>query len=284
MGNCCETIFPSASATNKKSNTVEPQVKSKTPPTGLDSKYHGKQIRLNKSCTVATGAGLVLGKESLNTDKIYFEVTFQLKDKDSASKDSMKKQKLSELNCSTPNPHKDNEETSSTPTPSTPDSTSTLPPPPGATPATPTTPATADLPYFQLGVAIKSNIKNRALLNKTGQPSTLDEDDKKRWMWTWGPNRNDVQSKKDEKHVLGIAYDQSVGTGTIVVYYNGAFACGPLPGGIRGIKGTCNPLVVLTPDTFTKVIATCNFSVNECDFTYPPPDGFTGIIPAMNAL
>ena len=89
------------------------------------------------------------------------------------------------------------------------------------------------------------------------------------------------------QHVIGVAYDQSCGTGTVVIYHNGKFAAGPLPGGIRGIKGTCNPLIVLSPAATkagVKVTATSNFSVNECDFIHPPPDGFGGIIPAMNTL
>jgi|TARA_B110000208_G_scaffold154013_1_gene186463 hypothetical protein len=43
----------------------------------------------------------------------------------------------------------------------------------------------------------------------------------------------------EEEHVLGCEYDQSVGTGTIVLHYNGK--PGPIPGGLRGIQGTCKP-------------------------------------------
>ena len=111
----------------------------------------------------------------------------------------------------------------------------------------------------------------------------MEEDDKARWMWSWGPAQEDV-SLDGTKHVLGVAYDQSVGPGTIVVYHNGVFVSGPLPSGIRGIKGTCHPLLVLSPSTNATVTATCNFSVNECDFVHPPPEGFGGIIPAMNTL
>ena len=69
-----------------------------------------------------------------------------------------------------------------------------------------------------------------------------------------------------------------------MVYWNGLFAAGPLPGGIRGIKGTCYPLLVLSGTNGTKVTATTNFAVNEIDFIYPPPDGYGGIIPAVNTL
>ena len=297
MGNCCDILAPNAD------NILPTPTKSKTPNTKLDPKYKGKYLRLNKACTVATGRGLILGKESLNTDKVYFEVTFHIKPKKSngdsvgASKTlalpnesgavASTQQRLAALKCATPNPKHESVDPRANNTPSSMPATPT-----GATPTTPSTPSTPStpalptdprLPYFQLGVAVKSNIRNRKLLNRTGQPTTVEEDDKARWMWSWGPAQEDV-SLDGTKHVLGVAYDQSVGPGTIVVYHNGVFVSGPLPSGIRGIKGTCHPLLVLSPSTNATVTATCNFSVNECDFVHPPPEGFGGIIPAMNTL
>jgi len=55
--------------------------------------------------------------------------------------------------------------------------------------------------------------------------------------------------------------------------------------------GTCYPLLVLSGGSendgesgMTKVTAETNFAVNEIDFIYPPPDGYGGIIPAVNTL
>ena len=52
------------------------------------------------------------------------------------------------------------------------------------------------------------------------------------------------------------------------------------------LLGTVHPLLVLSPSATLKVKAISNFALNEEDFTYPDcvPEGYGGIIPAMNTL
>ena len=196
---CCASLFSStkpAVALQELPKTP----KSKTPPTVLDDKFRGKFVQLNNAKMIATGSGLVLGKSALNTDKVYFEVTFTCTKRKQETKETKQ------------------------------DATKPL----DTKKSSPTT-------LFQLGVAVKSNIKSRKILSGTGQSDTVQEDDKARWMWSWGPSTksvlDDMEKEPKKEHTIGVAYDQSVGTGTIVVYYNGSFVAGPLPGGLRGIKG-----------------------------------------------
>jgi hypothetical protein len=263
---CCLALLGGSKSNSSSSGFVElSKTVSSTPPTVLDPKYKGKNIQLTKKNKVASGQGLVLGQESLNTDKVYFEVTFKCSASDGAGAGAgakvttvageppSKDEPLSKNN-SEEKKGKAKKEIKKN-------------------------------PPFQLGVVVRSSVTSRKKLSGLGQPNEIDLDDKARWMWTWGPP--DVPADGEE-HVLGVAYDQSCGTGTIVIYLNGAYAAGPLPGGIRGIKGTCHPLVVLGGGGGggggLRVTATTNFAVNETDFVHPPPEGYGGIIPAVNTL
>ena len=72
---CCLALLTGSNPSN--SNFVELPKISLTPPTVLDPKYKGKYIQLNSNNNIAKGKGLVVGLESLNTDKVYFEVKFR---------------------------------------------------------------------------------------------------------------------------------------------------------------------------------------------------------------
>jgi hypothetical protein len=257
---CCASLF--GSTTTGKQNFVElPKTpKSRTPPTVLDDKFRGKLISLNNAKMIATGTGMVLGKESLNTDKAYFEVTFTCSLREKKKQKKNKKTGAALGESSNVNVKENNTKA--------------------------TTGGEGDVVIatpFRLGVAVKAMVKSRKVLSGAGQPDTLREDDKTRWMWSWGPKE---VAALEEEHVLGCAYDQSVGTGTIVLYYNGKPVAGPIPGGLRGIQGTCCPLIILTPpsDGRYKVTAITNFALNEDDFRHAPPEGYGGIIPAVNTL
>ena len=191
---CCLALLTGSNPSN--SNFVELPKISLTPPTVLDPKYKGKYIQLNSNNNIAKGKGLVVGLESLNTDKVYFEVKFRCdpdskggsgsskdgsgssskdgssssssKDGSSSSKgDSSSKKKMKEVD------KEEDEETSASVVAAAP-ATATTPPP-----------TSSSLPPFQLGVIVKSSVTSRKTLSGSGQPDNLHEDDKTRWMWTW---------------------------------------------------------------------------------------------------
>ena len=195
-----------------------------TPPTVLDPKYKGKYIFLNLKNNIAKGKGLVIGKESLNTDKIYFEVKFRCnpgsKGSGSSSsskgsggsskggssskvgedgvkfsvKKSAKKTKEEDKKEEEDKDEDEDEETASVVAAAT-AATATAATATAATAATataPPSPSSSSSPPFQLGVIVKSSVTSRKTLSGSGQSNNIHEDDKTRWMWTW----------VNKKHVL----------------------------------------------------------------------------------
>ena len=191
---------------------------------GLDAKWHGKRVVIGgdgKFKNVATGRGVALGEAPMEQDRVYFEIVFDFFVPKKSQKEKPADVTKLDGEGQAPSAEENIRE--------------------GTEAEGPTS-----RKLFTVGVAVKSSIKRRTQLSD-GQLSTIGEDDKNRWIWTWGPDILLSDGQQKGRHVIGCAYDQSTGSGNIVLTMDGKFAYGPLPRGLRGIKGTCFPAIELLP-------------------------------------
>lgn len=276
---CCESLFgftklaetelPASPGAARKRNNVMRLC------SGLDGKWHGRHVALKggggggnggEFLNIATGRGISLGEAAMEQDRVYFEVVFDYfptttREKKGAKKTARQRDEAEDADAAADDV----------------DAGGVLPV------VDPVAKENAKL--FAVGVAVKTSIKKRKQLSD-GQISDVPKDHKDRWLWTWGPDLAMLDCQKKGRHVLGCAFDQSTGSGNIVVTLDGKFAAGPLPEGLRGIKGTCFPAIELLPpvDGSYAVRATANFSVDETAFEFSIPDGFSGLVPARGVL
>lgn len=278
---CCESLFgfselAETELTSSKSNGGRVMRLC----SGLDAKCHGKQIAVRgrgEFLNVATGRGIALGETAMEQDRVYFEVVFEYfprkskKKAQSSEEEEGEKKQASDAVAS----KRRAENALATVDEVGPIDASAAKD--GTIPAQP-------IKLFAIGVAVKTSIKKREQLSAGQSLDEVAEDHKDRWLWTWGPDLPCLDGQKKGRHVLGCAFDQSTGSGNIVVTLDGKFVAGPLPKGLRGIKGTCFPAIELAPAAAYAVRATANFSVDETAFSFPMPDGFSGLVPARGVL
>lgn len=234
------------------------------PCTGLDGKFHGKKLSLNRDRRVASGAGVALGETAIEQDRVYFETTFEYFPKSGQSKNNVSGNDNGEEAEGPVQVDAKNNNIDVSLSESAPGSENTV-------------------KLFSLGVAVKSSIRAQRQLRE-GQSANTPDDHKDRWLWSWGPELY-LSKKSKGKHVLGCAFDQSTGSGNIRIFMDGQFVAGPLPRGLRGIRGTCFPAIEILPESSTHTVrAMTNFAVNEENFLFPPPEDFSGLVPARGVL
>ena len=263
MGNCCESWWSRLRDGDGAGGGVEMEgPRSALSRSGLDAKCAGKGVRLGKSGYVATGSGVVLGKESLQQDKVYFEVCVSVRPAKAAAR---KGSVAGSSSAGKVHGSEDGEGEDARPH---------LAEVAGCT--------------AEVGVAVRSSISSKQHLNRC-QPGLGDVDNSSRWLYTWGPS----EMEAGKEYVIGCAYDQSIGTGIVQFYLDGKHVAGPVPSGLRGIKGTCFPAIQLIAprreeegdkSSALRLTARTNFAVDDEDFKYAPPEGYAGLIPARGIL
>mmetsp|Transcript_4650 Transcript_4650/g.5252 ORF Transcript_4650/g.5252 Transcript_4650/m.5252 type:complete len:206 (-) Transcript_4650:95-712(-) len=124
---------------------------------------------------------------------------------------------------------------------------------------------------FRVGVCRVSGIKDRkdALNDLLGEEKLEDV--------SWALKSEQSTTLFAEGDTIGVTYDQSSGRPTLEFYHNGD----KMPGcSIAGLSGLVCPAVGVTDG----VELTGNFSMEEADFEFMPPQGFSGIIPSRSMI